>query len=574
MTSYQLERNHEHEVEEDTRFLNGSSHKDCNPKPRRARDGQKQLQKSTSATPAMREQYPSRGSSGGVDYLREPRYRKEKKIETQTDIGYRTQEGHYPTEKNQHREDKIKSYHCQDQRFSLLSSYQWNESRASLSCESTARDMSESFASCSLMESSRSLRVRELVESSEGHDRGDYLPRHDEDYNHYRDHNNSRRDHGYVSSRYYDDYAFTGDRRHHNPTRHHYHDGGYYRSTHYQQQQHVVEDQSIRYRNSESHWYSHAPQNNYGGRQWRETPPREPHHDWRRRGRQSEDHGHHYSDRRLQEDWPDDGLHLVDVPLWRRGPQLLQCPSQGPERNDLNVESEHTSSSRWSVKSVDSKRKLGVDVPPRRPGAYAVQYDPNRTDGSAKVKAFADAKSTLQQVEKELRSDRHSAQQQLQQAQKERRKRLEGASPEDTPLVLPTIPVHSDHGSQGSKRHLDVPPGPDDNIFIEIGAGVRARLRRTQETMDAIAQDYYVPAACYACTSDLFCIADVKYLVCPACHSISPLEEGENKRRQKESKGLYAPADGEVIRRRGVGLGFTYETLFQMQAELVAKQAR
>lgn len=91
--------------------------------------------------------------------------------------------------------------------------------------------------------------------------------------------------------------------------------------------------------------------------------------------------------------------------------------------------------------------------------------------------------------------------------------------------------------------------------MVEIFPGVNAELRRAQETKEAIADDFIMPTACMACSSqDLFVIADVKYIVCPRCRTIGPVEGDCFNIR---------PAD-----RRGLGLGFTGETLYSMQAEI------
>lgn len=91
--------------------------------------------------------------------------------------------------------------------------------------------------------------------------------------------------------------------------------------------------------------------------------------------------------------------------------------------------------------------------------------------------------------------------------------------------------------------------------MVDISPGVKARLRRTEETMDAVANDYYSAVSCLACNRDLFCIADVCWFICPDCKVISPTEE-------EQPKG----------NRHGLGLGFTTDTLIAMQAEVFAKK--
>lgn len=105
----------------------------------------------------------------------------------------------------------------------------------------------------------------------------------------------------------------------------------------------------------------------------------------------------------------------------------------------------------------------------------------------------------------------------------------------------------------------------DGAVFVDIGCGEKAKLRRTQETMDAIATDFYSPATCLVCACDLFCISDVKYIVCPQCKTISPAEAAS-------SGGTAISYDAAPFHRHGVGLGFTCETLFRMQSEVMQKR--
>lgn len=102
-------------------------------------------------------------------------------------------------------------------------------------------------------------------------------------------------------------------------------------------------------------------------------------------------------------------------------------------------------------------------------------------------------------------------------------------------------------------------PDVKETVHVEIAPGVKEPLRRTEETMAAVSRDFYMPASCFACSADLFCIADVKYIICPACQTISPAEAAATS----------ADDGGVMIPRQGVGLGFTFDTLFKMQSSLV-----
>jgi hypothetical protein len=100
----------------------------------------------------------------------------------------------------------------------------------------------------------------------------------------------------------------------------------------------------------------------------------------------------------------------------------------------------------------------------------------------------------------------------------------------------------------------------DATVYVEISPGIRDRLRRTQETLEAVAHGFYAPVTCFACTMHLYAIANVRYLVCPVCKSISPADVGEFDETAATSQ--------QQLDRHGVGLGFTYDTLLQTQAKL------
>jgi len=69
----------------------------------------------------------------------------------------------------------------------------------------------------------------------------------------------------------------------------------------------------------------------------------------------------------------------------------------------------------------------------------------------------------------------------------------------------------SHHSSQGDSNSV---------VMVDISPGVQAKLRRMQETMDAVAKDYYTAVCCLACQRELFCIADVEFFLCPDCKVI------------------------------------------------------
>ena len=98
---------------------------------------------------------------------------------------------------------------------------------------------------------------------------------------------------------------------------------------------------------------------------------------------------------------------------------------------------------------------------------------------------------------------------------------------------------------------------------IEISPGVTATLRSKEETLDAIRHDFILPVACFGCCQDLFCIADAQYVICPTCRVVSPLLQQQQQQQAHDGP----PAKG------GLGLGVSFESLFEIQSEIVASMA-
>ena len=97
-----------------------------------------------------------------------------------------------------------------------------------------------------------------------------------------------------------------------------------------------------------------------------------------------------------------------------------------------------------------------------------------------------------------------------------------------------------------------------DTRLVEIAPGVHEPLRRADETVTAVRHDFYVPVCCFGCSEEIFCIADAKYVICPSCRVVSPIEEGA--------------LDGQVLRQHGLGLGFNCESLFQIQSDILQEE--
>ena len=106
-------------------------------------------------------------------------------------------------------------------------------------------------------------------------------------------------------------------------------------------------------------------------------------------------------------------------------------------------------------------------------------------------------------------------------------------------------------------RHGPSEPQPQEtekrpDVIIEVAPGVLVVLRGSQETWEAIKDDFYMPCHCIGCDTSLFVIQDAAYVLCPQCYSVVPLE-------------------GEFIDRAvsGVGMGFVIEDLMQWQQEIL-----
>lgn len=91
---------------------------------------------------------------------------------------------------------------------------------------------------------------------------------------------------------------------------------------------------------------------------------------------------------------------------------------------------------------------------------------------------------------------------------------------------------------------------------IEIMPGLRVPLRGAEETWNCIEQDFYLPVTCFGCTTELCCIQDASYVLCPVCRVVGPMDTG-------------AGDFGSTV---GVGLGFSFDDLFQWQSEIVRRQ--
>lgn len=94
--------------------------------------------------------------------------------------------------------------------------------------------------------------------------------------------------------------------------------------------------------------------------------------------------------------------------------------------------------------------------------------------------------------------------------------------------------------------------------MVEVIPGVHARLRGSEETYQAIQEDFYVPTICDCCSSTVFVIQDAGYVLCPDCRVVYTVEEPSSRSR----------VEG------GVGLGFKYKELIRWQQEIIEARWR
>jgi hypothetical protein len=115
----------------------------------------------------------------------------------------------------------------------------------------------------------------------------------------------------------------------------------------------------------------------------------------------------------------------------------------------------------------------------------------------------------------------------------------------------------SRHGDRSYDHGAEHPRGRRGLMLIQVAPGIQAPLRGSDETWEAIKQDFYVPGMCLSCDITLFVIQDAAYVLCPDCHCVNIME-------------------GDFVDRiaAGVGLGFKYDDLMRWQLEILQEQKR
>jgi hypothetical protein len=120
------------------------------------------------------------------------------------------------------------------------------------------------------------------------------------------------------------------------------------------------------------------------------------------------------------------------------------------------------------------------------------------------------------------------------------------------PHEAPIVPLES-HTTAATRANLSESKDqhtPTHRMLL-VMPGQWVRLRGADETWNAIRRDYYEPCICIDCCNEMFCISDAWLVLCPRCRSISPLEDKVTTAR----------------REGGIGLGFTTDTLSEVQAD-------
>jgi hypothetical protein len=131
--------------------------------------------------------------------------------------------------------------------------------------------------------------------------------------------------------------------------------------------------------------------------------------------------------------------------------------------------------------------------------------------------------------------------------------RIVGEQRQLQPSSVPALERRVTNPTEGARNAT-----ADTPCLVDIVPGVQAPLRGTREIYQAVSNDFHSNVTCWGCSMELCCIADLSYIVCPECKVISSLEG--------------CLFEGKEVRRWGLGLGFRYETLFQMQVDIMKER--
>jgi hypothetical protein len=73
---------------------------------------------------------------------------------------------------------------------------------------------------------------------------------------------------------------------------------------------------------------------------------------------------------------------------------------------------------------------------------------------------------------------------------------------------------------------------------IEVSPGVILPLHGAQETLCAVEEGRMLCTSCILCNKSLQCINLADYVLCPACHGISPIEEHKKRKDARFPSGV------------------------------------
>ena len=128
---------------------------------------------------------------------------------------------------------------------------------------------------------------------------------------------------------------------------------------------------------------------------------------------------------------------------------------------------------------------------------------------------------------------------------------LAASSPQQQDITTTTTTTTTDTGG----RQPDILDDYDDEEHeMEISPGVYVPFRGAKETWHAVATQTTHELVCFDCSTDLVCINDCEYTVCPDCRVVNPVF-----------------SDHPVGKPFGVGMGFRKEWVVQKQKQLQLK---
>jgi hypothetical protein len=102
--------------------------------------------------------------------------------------------------------------------------------------------------------------------------------------------------------------------------------------------------------------------------------------------------------------------------------------------------------------------------------------------------------------------------------------------------------------AQHRNSRATAPPPTPSSIIIEVGPGVSAPLRGSDETWKAIEDGRVTITSCTWCQIELNCLDDAQLVICPDCTMISPVDQT-------------AGQDNSPCERYGVGVGIKPEEI-------------